>query len=207
MEIARMNYYFTGILIVLMTLLALCVKPAHSRNEYLNEYGVRCGEMEFRVDQYKRDQDYRASNSNDYDDDSKNFSMTYRKYLGTDCKTMKENISIKQQLELMKMCGRVNSNPSLAYNENFRLLVSKCRGVDPARDITRPEDSKSLWDDMKDDYKKENPEIDLMGDKFIKSSKKKLKIPKYLTDEKIVLPLPKPKVGIDNEAWDKLDNE
>jgi hypothetical protein len=46
---------------------------------------------------------------------------------------------------------------------------------------------------MKDDYKKENPEITLMGDKFLKSSKKKLIIPKYLTDEKIVLPLPKPK--------------
>ena len=29
-----------------------------------------------------------------------------------------------------------------------------------------------------------------MGDKFLKSAKKKLKIPKYLTDEKIVLPKP-----------------
>ena len=35
-----------------------------------------------------------------------------------------ENMELKQQLELMKMCGRVNSNPSLAQNENFRLLVS-----------------------------------------------------------------------------------
>ena len=32
----------------------------------------------------------------------------------------------------MKMCGRVNSNPSLALNENFALLVAKCRGVTPA---------------------------------------------------------------------------
>jgi hypothetical protein len=91
------------------------------------------------------------------------------------------------------MCGRVNANPSLAYNENFRLLVMKCRGITPTRDTTRPTDDKSLWDNMKDDYKKENPEITLMGDKFLKSSKKKLIIPKYLTDEKIVLPLPKPK--------------
>ena len=46
-----------------------------------------------------------------------------------------------------------------------------------------------------DDYKKENPDIQLMGDKFIKPSKKKLKIPKYLTDdESVILPLPKPKV-------------
>ena len=39
----------------------------------------------------------------------------------------------------MKMCGRVNSNPSLALNENFDYLVSKCRGVTPARDNTRPD--------------------------------------------------------------------
>ena len=185
-----MNYYFTGILIVLMTLLAFCVKPAYSKNEYLNEYGVRCGEMEFRVEDRNNEQDYHTYNSNDYDNDSQNFSITYRKYLGTDCKTSKENVQIKQQLELMKMCGRVNSNPSLAQNENFRLLVSKCRGVTPARDNTRPSDSKSLWDDMKDEYKKENPEVNLMGDKLIGPSKSKLKIP----PKDYILPLPKPKI-------------
>jgi len=167
MESAKMNYYFTGILIVLMVLLALFVKPAHARNEYLNEYGVRCGEVDFRVEQRNRDQDYRTSNSSDYDDDSQNFSITFRKYLGTDCKTSKENVAIKQQLELMKMCGRVNSNPSLALNENFALLVSKCRGVTPTRDNTRPNDSKSHWDSLKDDYKKENPDLKLMGDKLL----------------------------------------
>ena len=35
MEIARMNYYFTGILIVLFVLLCF-IRPAHPRNEYLN---------------------------------------------------------------------------------------------------------------------------------------------------------------------------
>ena len=162
-----MNYYFTGILIVLMVLLALFVKPAHARNEYLNEYGVRCGEVDLRVEQRNRDQDYRTSNSSDYDDDSQNFSITFRKYLGTDCKTSKENVAIKQQLELMKMCGRVNSNPSLALNENFTLLVSKCRGVTPTRDNTRPNDSKSHWDNLKDNYKEENPDIKVMGDKLL----------------------------------------
>ena len=68
------------------------------------------------------------------------------------------------------------------------------QGVTPARDNTRPEDAKSHWDDLKDDYKKENPEINLMGDKFIISKKRKLIIPKYLTeDENVILPLPKPK--------------
>ena len=196
MEILRMDYRFTAILIIMMTLLALFGGPAHSRNEYLNEYGARCGDFETRVEAEDRNGKYSHYNDNNNyrnDDDNYRLSFTYRKYLGVDCKTIKENVAIKQQLELMKMCGRVNNNPSLAYNENFKLLVSKCRGITPTRDTTRPDDGKSLWDDMKDDYKKENPDLELMGDKFIKSNKKKLKIPIYLTDEKeIVLPLPKP---------------
>jgi len=189
MEIARMNYYFTGALVILFVLLCL-MQPAYPRNEYLNEYGVRCGEIDFRIEDRNRDTDYRTSNSSDYDNDEQNFSITFRKYLGTDCKTSKENVAIKQQLELMKMCGRVNSNPSLALNENFALLVSKCRGVTPARDNTRPDDGKSLWDDMKDEYKKENPEVNLMGDKFINPGKSKLKMP----PKDYILPLPKPKL-------------
>ena len=189
MEVLRMNYYFTGLLILALMMLALFVEPAYPRNEYLNEYGVRCGEIDFRIEDRNRDTDYRTSNSSDYDNDEQNFSITFRKYLGTDCKTSKENVAIKQQLELMKMCGRVNSNPSLALNENFALLVSKCRGVTPARDNTRPSDSQSLWDDMKDEYKKENPEVNLMGDKLIEPSKSKLKIP----PKDYILPLPKPK--------------
>jgi len=189
MEILRMDYRFTAILIIMITLLALFGGPAHSRNEYLNEYGARCGDMEFRVEQRDENQDYRGQSSSDYERDNQNFSITYRKYLGVDCKTIKENVAIKQQLELMKMCGRVNANPSLAQNENFRLLVMKCRGVTPARDNTRPGDSKSLWDDMKDDYKKDNPDLTLMGDKIIGPSESKLKIP----PKDYILPLPKPK--------------
>ena len=187
MEVARMNYYFTGILILMLTALAFCAPPAHARNEYLNEYGVRCGEMEISTE--RRDTDYNYSDSNTHEDQYLRF--TYRKYLGTDCKTSKENVAIKQQLELMKMCGRVNSNPSLALNSNFALLVEKCRGVTPARDNTRPADSQSLWDEMKDEYKKENPEIKLMGDKFINSGKSKLKMP----PKGYILPKPKPKIN------------
>ena len=91
------------------------------------------------------------------------FKFTYRKYLGVDCKTIKENVELKQQLELMKMCGRVNNNPSLAQNENFRLLVSKCTGVTPVKLDNRPEDGKSKWDELKDSYKKENPERYING--------------------------------------------
>ena len=164
-----MNYYFTGALVVLFVLLCF-IKPAHSRNEYLNEYGSRCGDFETRIEAEDRNGKYNHYNDNNNyrnDDDNYRLSFTYRKYLGVDCKTIRENVDIKQQLELMKMCGRVNSNPSLAQNENFRLLVTKCRGITPSRDNTRPDDGKSKWDELKDDYKKENPDIKLMNDKII----------------------------------------
>ena len=183
MEILRMDYRFTAILILALTMLALFVDPAYPRNEYLNDGNSRCGELEVRTE--RRDTDYNYSDGST--NEQQGIIFTYRKYLGTDCETSKENVAIKQQLELMKMCGRVNSNPSLANNSNFDLLVSKCRGVTPSRDNTRPSDSQSLWDDLKDEYKKENPEVNLMGDKFIKSKKSTLKVPPK--DYK----LPKPK--------------
>jgi hypothetical protein len=194
MEILRMNYYFTGLLVLAFTILVLFVEPAYPRNEYLNEYGARCGDFETRVEAEDRNGKYNHYNDNNNyrnDDDNYRLSFTYRKYLGVDCKTINENVQLKQQLELMKMCGRVNANPSLAYNENFRLLVMKCRGITPTRDTTRPTDDKSLWDNMKDDYKKENPDLKLMNDKLIGPSKSKLKIP----PKDYILPLPKPKVN------------
>ena len=182
MEIARMNYYFTGLLILALTMLALFVEPAYPRNEYLNEYGVRCGEVDFRIEERNRDTDYRTSNSSDYDNDEQNFSITFRKYLGTDCKTSKENVAIKQQLELMKMCGRVNSNPSLALNENFALLVSKCRGVIPTEvEEARPAE-KNTWKGMKKEYLEANPDAKTMDNTTLK-----------MPPKDYILPLPKPK--------------
>ena len=172
-----MDYRFTALLIVMFICLTLFAKPAYPRNEYLTDgtNSCRTGEVDVRIETENRDNDYRHdSSSNNYDNDSDNdrLSVTYRHYIGTACtkefrKVQQENMELKQQLELMKMCGRVNSNPSLAHNENFRLLVSKCRGVTPTRDTTRPDNSGSAWDGLKDKYKKENPGIKLMGDKFL----------------------------------------
>ena len=188
MEGLRMDYRFTAILILMLATLVFFAKPAYPRNEYLQNYDDRCGELETRVTQsVTEDQQLQALDRN-FNNGSRYLSLTYRKYLGVDCKTGNENRKLKQQLELMKMCGRVNSNPSLKYNSSFDLLTSKCRGVTPTNVDNRP-DSGSAWDGLKDEYKKENPDITLMGDKFLK--KKKLKIPKYLTDE-IILPVPKP---------------
>jgi len=158
-----MDYRFTIILFIMITLLALFGGPAHSKNDYLNEYGARCGDFEITTE--RRDTDYNYSENSTHEDEYVRF--TYRKYLGTDCKTQKENVILKQQLELMKMCGRVNGNPTLKHNPEFNLLVSKCRGIAPTSLDNRPDDANSHWDSMKDTYKKKNPDVTIMGDKFI----------------------------------------
>ena len=172
-------------------------KPAYPKNEYLTNgtNSCRTGEVDVRIETENRDNDYRHnSSSNNYDsnDDNDRLSVTYRHYIGTACtkefrQVQQENMELKQQLELMKMCGRVNSNPSLAQNENFRLLVSKCTGVTPVKLDNRPADGKSKWDQLKDSYKKENPDVNLMGDKFLTPTSTLKKPPKNY-----ILPLPKP---------------
>jgi hypothetical protein len=182
MEIARMNYKFTAILIVLLCLMALFMEPAYPRNEYLNDGNARCGEFETRIEAEDRETDYTYGDS-DYESDNYRLSFTYRKYLGTDCKTSKENAQLKQQLELMKMCNKVNRNPSLAQNQNFALLVSKCRGVVPQVDEVETMSTGSLWDDLKEDYIKANPESKTLDNNST------LKMP----PKDYILPPPKPK--------------
>ena len=192
-----MNDKFTALLIIMFICLTLFAKPAYPRNEYLNNGTNTCrtGEVDVRIETENRDNDYRHNSfSNNYDNNSDNdrLSVTYRHYIGTACtkqfrQVQQENMELKQQLELMKMCGRVNSNPSLAQNENFRLLVSKCTGVTPVKLDNRPADGKSKWDQLKDGYKKENPDVILMGDKFLTPTSTLKKPPKDY-----ILPLPKP---------------
>ena len=198
MEVLRMNYYFTGVLVILLCLLAW-IGPAYPRNEYLNNGTNTCntGDVSISIEQREYESRYRHFNpSNNYNNpsDDKSVRLTYRHYLGSACTdefkvVQQENMELKQQLELMKMCGRVNSNPTLKHNPSFNLLVSKCVGVAPTGNNTRPSDSQSLWDDMKDNYKKENPDVKLMNDKLIGPKKSKLKIP----PKDYILPLPKPK--------------
>jgi len=193
-----MNYYFTGLIILALTMLALFVEPAYPRNEYLNNGTNTCntGDVSISIEQREYESRYRHFNpDNNYNNpsDDKSVRLTYRHYLGSACTdefkvVQQENMELKQQLELMKMCGRVNSNPTLKHNPSFNLLVSKCVGVAPTGNNTRPSDSQSLWDDMKDDYKKENPDIKLMNDKIIGPKKSKLKMP----PKDYILPLPKP---------------
>ena len=182
MEIARMNYKFTAILIALLCFMALFMEPAYPRNEYLNDGSARCGEVDVSVS--NRDYDYDNYDNSWNESNSQEVRLTFRKYLGTDCKTSKENAQLKQQLELMKMCNKVNRNPSLALNENFALLVSKCRGVIPQVDEVETMPTGSLWDELKDDYIKANPDS-----KSMDNNNSTLKTP----PNNYILPLPKPK--------------
>mgnify|MGYP003144415665 FL=1 len=177
MEIARMNYKFTAILIIMLTLLALFGGPAHSRNEYLNNGTNTCstGDLSLSVEQRDSENSYRHFNAdNNYTSpsDDRSLRLTWRHYLGSACTdefkaVQQENMELKQQLELMKMCGKVNKNPTLSRNPNFKLLVSKCSGiVIPDDKIIKPDGS--YWDSIKNDYKKENPDIKLMGDKIVR---------------------------------------
>ena len=183
METARMNYYFTGILVLMLTALAFCATPAYPRNEYLNDGNTRCGEVDLSVS--NRDYDYDNYDNSWNESNSQELRLSFRKYLGTDCKTSKENAQLKQQLELMKMCNKVNRNPSLAQNENFALLVSKCRGVVPEVDEIKTMPTGSLWDELKEDYIKENPQSKTMDNNPM------LKIP----SKDYILPLPKPETN------------
>jgi hypothetical protein len=125
-----MNYYFTGALIILFVLLCF-IKPAYPRNEYLNNGTNTCstGDLSLSVEQRDSESRYRHFNpDNNYSSpsDDRSLRLTWRKYLGSACTdefkaVQQENMELKQQLELMKMCGKVNKNPTLKT-----ILTSNC---------------------------------------------------------------------------------
>ncbi len=200
MEIARMNYYFTGALIILFVLLCF-MKPAYPRNEYLNNGTNTCstGDLSISIDQRDSESRYRHNNpDNNYNSpsDDRSLRLTWRHYLGSACTdefkaVQQENMELKQQLELMKMCGKVNKNPTLKYNPNFHLLVMKCSGI-VINDENQERPDGSAWDDLRDEYQNlpEHKDKKFMGTKDIMKDST-LKMP----PKDYILPLPKPKIN------------
>jgi hypothetical protein len=198
MEIALMNYKFTALIIFLMTLLVVFAEPAYPRNDYLNNSGDKCtyGSVELTLNQYVNEHQQIQTFDRGYDNGSRSLNLRFRKELGVAKKHCDEqnriktqNMKLMQQMELNKNCPRVNRDTTLQYNANFAELVAYCKNVIGIKD-ENPKEEGSYWDSIKNNYKKENPDVNLMGDKFL--DKKKLVIPKYLTGEEIILPLPKP---------------
>ena len=110
-----MNYYFTGLLILMLTALAFCTTPAYPRNEYLNDGTNTCSTGSFDISIEQRDYEsryrhYDPTNNYSSPSDDQSIRLTWRKYLGSACtkefrEVQTENAQLKQQLELMKMCG------------------------------------------------------------------------------------------------------
>ena len=96
MEIARMNYYFTGVLVILFVLLCF-MQPAYPRNEYLNDGSSRCGEFETRVEAEDRQTNYNSSSS-DYESDNYRLTFSFRKYLLYNCKFIYQKYIIYQEV-------------------------------------------------------------------------------------------------------------
>ena len=141
-----MNYYFTGILIILFLLLVIFVKPGHARNEYLNNGSYECkyGDVDLSISKREREQDYHTYNSNDYDDDSHELRLSFRKYLGISKKHCDEqnrirtqNETLKQQIELYKVCKGIRTSEPLPQ---FAELIAYCNGTKPfeTRDRVNP---------------------------------------------------------------------
>ena len=164
-----------GILIISLSS-SVGVTVTEARNEYLNNGTNTCstGSFDISVEQreseyYHRPYDPTNSYSNPSDDQS--LRLTWRKYLGSACtkefkEVQQENMELKQQLELMKMCGKVNRNPTLQRNPNFALLVSKCSGI-IINDEKQARPEGSYWDKLTDSYKEKHKDKKFMDTKNI----------------------------------------
>ena len=125
-----MNYYFTGLIIILMVLLTLFVTPAYPRNEYLNNGSNECryGDIDLSITKRESDHDYRTYDTSDYDNNSHELRLSFRKYLGISKKhcdrqnqVQTENEILKQQIELYKVCKQINSKQDL---KQFKELLT-----------------------------------------------------------------------------------
>jgi len=163
---------------ILVISLSSCVgvTVTEARNEYLNDGTNTCstGDLSLSIEQRDSESRYRHYNpDNNYSSpsDDQSLRLTWRKYLGSACtnefkEVQQENMELKQQLELMKMCGKVNRNPTLQRNPNFALLVSKCSGI-IINDEKQARPDGSYWDKLTNSYKKEHKDKKFMDTKNI----------------------------------------
>ena len=117
-------------------------REAFGINEYLNDYGQHCSEGSIELyseirgadDKYTYlDGDGNESNSyRQYNDDaSGSVGVRWRKELGSSCtdpykRLMMQNQKLKQELELLKLCGRYKE---LELGPQFSTVREMCKGV------------------------------------------------------------------------------
>jgi len=188
--VTSMNYLAIKIscLALLVLLIVSFTSKAEARNEYLNSYSNSCryGDVDVRIETDRGDTDYIYGDS-DYEQENNRLSLTFRKYLGVSkkmCdeqnKILLENENLRQELEMLKVCQRYADRP---LPPQFATVEKHCKGL-RARPV-REKSDESLWDEMKNDYIKVNPDANI----YNKDGRKKLVIP---NEEYMSGPLPEP---------------
>jgi len=120
-----------------IVLLCLFSLPAHSINEYLNDSGNHCssGSAEPYVELRKGQSgtSYPNSYTNNYDGETEDYAIgfRFRFQLGSSCtkeykKMMQQNMDLKQELELLKLCSRYRD---LDLGPSFATVKEKCKDV------------------------------------------------------------------------------
>ena len=120
-----------------IVLLCLFSLPAYSINEYLNDSGNHCssGSAEPYVELRKGQSDntYPYSYTSNYEGESENYAIgfRFRFQLGSSCtkeykKMMQQNMNLKQELELLKLCSRYRD---LDLGPSFATVKEKCKDV------------------------------------------------------------------------------
>ena len=169
-----MNYKFTALLIIMFVCLTFFAKPAYPRNDYLNNNSDKCsyGSVELTLNQYVNEHQQIQTFDKGYDNGSRSLNLRFRKELGITKKHCDEqnriktqNMKLMQQMELNKNCPRVNRDTTLQYNANFAELVAYCKNVIGIKD-ENPKEEGSYWDSIKNNYKKENPDVNLVDNLF-----------------------------------------
>ena len=124
-------------MIRLIVLLCLFSLPAHAINEYLNDSGNHCssGSAEPYIELRKGQSGntYPNSYTNNYDGESEDYAIgfRFRFQLGSSCtkeykKMMQQNMNLKQELELLKLCSRYRD---LNLGPSFATVAQKCKDV------------------------------------------------------------------------------
>ena len=138
----RWDWRVFTISIVVLIIVTLSFKKAFGINEYLNDYGQHCNKGSIEIytditgtdDKYTHlDGDNDPSNSyRGYDDDFRgSIGIRWRKELGSSCtepykRLMMQNQKLKQELELLKLCGRYKE---LELGPQFATVREMCKGV------------------------------------------------------------------------------
>lgn len=149
------------ICLVALIFLAFSDQKAQAQNEYLN-YDNHCSGITLEpYMEYSQTENMGTGSSNSgYDDNRGTLGLRLRIPLQSTCskkyrKTMNENMVLRQQLELLKLCGRYKD---LELTDEFALVREKCAGLGLSKEAEEKRDA--------DDMKKAEEEQDFKNNRY-----------------------------------------